>query len=196
MSGAPTSDNWVRLIETWRVQWSLLRLAVQLDQRWVLSLRPQTEEAVEEVFAIARQLGGVTRDIGNLGEMRTHVLDQILETGAKLIDNLSALDVSLLVQQRLRCAEDVLFIARALQRSVGMHSGELTFNPAAQRALWYSIAASRDRSEMPHRGSKLTRETCCHVLSRLDELLSENHQPAQIHGAGFSAALRRQANHS
>jgi hypothetical protein len=193
----PMPDSLMRQLEAWRMQWVLLQLAVQLDQRWLPSLRAQSEDAVEEVFSIARKLAGVGHELVGLGELRKHLLAHAIETGATLADGLSALAArSGQVELRSRRAEDVLFVARMLDRSVGMRSGELTVNPAAQRALWSSISSTHDRSEPPRRGPEVMRQACSHVLSRLDDWLEEERQQTQVPGPDSTRAMRSHANHS
>jgi hypothetical protein len=167
------SGNYTQLIETWRMQWVLLQLAVQLDQRWLPSFQPQSQDAVKEIFSIAKKLGGVTRELATLGELRKHLLEQIIETGSTLANSLSVEttrgDARASERQN---AEDILFVARTLDRCVGMRSGDLTVNSAAQRLLWSSITSTRsDQSEAPRRGPELIRHTCTLALTRLDDWL-------------------------
>jgi hypothetical protein len=163
----------------WNMQWALLHLAMQLDQRWLPSLRRQSDAAADEVFSIARKLAGVERDFASLGELRKHLLERIIQTGSDLAEGLSARpERSVRFGLRKRRAEDVLFIARTLDRCVGMRSGELTVNPGAQRALWTSISSTCDRSEPPRRGPELIRHTCSHVLNRLEDWLEEERDRA------------------
>jgi len=173
-------DNDVKRLEQWHMQWVLLHVAVQLDQRWLPALRSQSEAAVAEVFSIARKAGGVKRELANLGELRKHLLEQIIETGSALAEGLSVrAGRSPRFARRNRCAEELLFIARTLDRCVGMRSGELTVNSGAHRVLWSSISPARDGSEPPRRGSLLIRHACFHVLSRLEDWLEEERAQAQ-----------------
>src|SRR5687767_7426920 len=172
-------DKDLARIETWHMQWVLLHVAVQLDQRWLPSLRHQSSAAVEEVFSIAQKLGGVTRDFVSLGDLRKHLLEKIIETGTQVAEGLSARPVlNVRFGLRKNRADDILFIARTLDRCVGMRSGELTVNPGAQRALWSAISSTRDQSEVPRRGQELIRHTCGHVLSRLEDWLDEEREGA------------------
>jgi hypothetical protein len=173
-------EKHLRYIEVLHMQWTLLHLAVQLDQRWLPSLRQQSDGAVDEVFAIARKLGGVSRDFRNLGELRKHLLERIVETGSSLAEGLTAQPVrGVRFGLRKRRADDMLFIARTLDRCVGMRSGELTVNPDAQRALWAAISSTRDSSDPPRRGAELIRHTCSHVLNRLEDWLEEERESAE-----------------
>jgi hypothetical protein len=63
MKAPAVSGNYTQLIETWRMQWVLLQLAVQLDQ------------------------GGVKREVATLGELRKHLLEQIIETGSTIANS-------------------------------------------------------------------------------------------------------------
>jgi hypothetical protein len=181
------SDKHTDLIETWRMQWLLLHVAVQLDQKWLPSLRQQSEDALQEVLAIAEKLGGVKREFASLGELRKHLLEQIIATGSTLADGLSVQSPRAeRVGRSKRRADDLLFIARTLDRCVGMRSGELTVNPGAQRTLWSSISSTCDQSEPPRRGPELMRHTCCHALIRLDDWLEE-----QRANAGGDRTARR-----
>jgi hypothetical protein len=167
-------------VEMLHMQWALLHLAVQLDQRWLPSLRQQSDAAVDEVFSIAQKLAGVKRDFANLGELRKHLLERIVETGSSLAEGLSAQPVrGVRFGLRKRRADDVLFIARTLDRCVGMRSGELTVNPGAQRALWAAISSTRDSADPPRRGPELIRHTCSHVLTRLEDWLEEERDCAE-----------------
>lgn len=160
-----------RLFETWYMQWRLLDMAVRLDRQWVPSLQQQGDDATQEVVSIAQKLAGFERDFGSLGELREHLLERIIETGSTLADSILADDLSDHASgtgRGERCAEDILFIARTLDRCVGMRSCRLTFNFGAQQALWSSISAVRDSSEQPLLGPELVQHTCIHVLSRLE----------------------------
>lgn len=188
--------NKLLLIETWRLQWVLLQLSVQLDQRWMPSLRSRSDDAVEELFCVVGRIGGLSSDCSSLGEMRTHLLEQILVTGTALSDSMNEFATFAdRLNHRWQCAEDVLFIARTLERAVGMHSVELTVNAGAQRTLWVCISFTRDRSRMPQRGPDLMRQTCSHVLSRLDEFLEEERRQSQIPLTDRAQAMRSQSNY-
>jgi len=165
-------------LETLHVQWTLLHLAVQLDHRWLPSSRQRIGAAADdEVFTIAQKLGGLKRDFASLGELRKHLLECIVETGSHLALGLSAQSVQTVrFGLRKRRADDVLFIARTLDRCVGMRSGDLTCNPGAQRALWSVVSSTSDRTEMPRRGPELIRQTCIHVLTRLEDWLEEERE--------------------
>ena len=163
------SENDAKLVEIWHMHWLLLRVSAQLDQNWLPTFRQQSDEAADEALSIAQKLTGFEREFENLGELREHLLEQIVETGATLADRLSCESGSLATQSRRRVAEDSLFIARTLSRCVDMRTGRLTVHHDAQLALWSSLSSTLDAIEPPRRGPELVRHTCTHVLERLED---------------------------
>jgi len=174
MHNPPTSQ-----LEIWHMHWILLHVAVQLDQRWSPTLRPQSEAAALEALSIARKLGRFERDFASLGELRKHLVGQILETGSTLADGLSCQgsEPSQRLERHRRCAEDILFIARMLERAVDLDSCRFTGNDEARQVLWSSIATTSDRSEPAPSGHELVRHACTHAIERLEDWFKEESAP-------------------
>lgn len=168
-----TTERDAKLVEIWHMHWLLLRVSAQLDQQWLPSFKEQSDGAADEALSIAKKLTGFEREFENLGELREHLLEQIVETGATLADRLSCQSPgpagSAAIEARRRVAEDSLFIARTLSRCVDMRTGRLTVHHDAQLALWSSLSSTLDAVEPPRRGPELVRHTCTHVLERLED---------------------------
>ncbi len=99
-----------RRVEIWHMHWLLLRVSAQLDQHWLPSFKDQSDEAADEALSIAKKLTGFEREFENLGELREHLLEQIVENGAALVDRLSSQPGSRSIDSRRRVAEDALFV--------------------------------------------------------------------------------------
>jgi hypothetical protein len=170
------SDVDSKLVEIWHMHWLLLRVSAQLDQHWLPSFKRQSDDAVDEALTLAQKLTGFEREFANLGELREHLLEQIVDMGSTLADQLSCRgSAAERVERRRRCAEDALFMARTLSRCVDMRTGRLTVHHDAQLALWSSLTSTLDSLEPPRRGPELVRHTCTHVLERLEDWIKEDH---------------------
>jgi hypothetical protein len=157
-------------VEIWHMHWLLLRVSAQLDQHWLPSFKAQSDDAADEALSIAKKLTGFEREFANLGELRQHLLEQIVATGATLVEQLSSQSSGARSSEsRRRVAEDSLFIARTLSRCVDMRTGRLTVHHDAQLALWSSLSSTLDALEPPRRGPELVRHACTHVLERLED---------------------------
>ncbi len=185
------SDSDSKLVEIWHMHWLLLRVSAQLDQHWLPTFKPQSDDATDEALAIAQKLTGFQREFANLGELREHLLEQIVETGSVVADRLSCqAPRGAALESRRRVAEDTLFIARTLSRCVDMRTGRLTVHHDAQIALWSSLSSTLDALEPPRRGPELVRHTCTHVLERLEDWIKEDlarmRRDAPLHNSQLS----------
>jgi hypothetical protein len=162
----------VKLLGLWHMQWLLLDMAIRLDRRWLPWLQQQSDEAVQEALSIAQQLPGLQRKFTSLGEMRTQLLQAIIDTGGSLVDEVGQEPRLERIERHEREAQDLLLIARMLERCLDMRTCRRRFNHKAYRTLLGFLSPGVDYIPL-HRGPDLGQQTCSHVLGRVKIWLAE-----------------------
>jgi hypothetical protein len=163
-ASAPGTRAVVKLLGLWQMQWHLLDMSVRLHRRWLPELQQRSDEAVQEALSIAERLPGLQGKFASLDEMRAHLLQAIIETGASLVDEIDPHDAA--GERHGQEVQQLLRIAVVLDRCVDVRTCRRRSNHRAYRTLLNFL--SPDLQYIPLLGGpELVEQTCGHVLQRL-----------------------------